>query len=181
MIDRAIAFAVEAHRKQTRKGTETPYIVHPFGVAMLLAQAGCRPPLIAAGLLHDTIEDCGVTADRLAAEFGAEVAEIVVGCSEPNRSLSWEERKRETFEYLRTAPMAIKLVACADKLHNVRSMRADHGVHGEGVWTRFNRGRDQQAWYYRGLVAAFRPEIEAGVHPELFAALGTEVEALFGA
>ncbi|HWI66334.1 MAG TPA: HD domain-containing protein, partial [Symbiobacteriaceae bacterium] len=61
MIDRAIQFAVLAHGGQKRKGTETPYIVHPVGVAMLLAQAGCRPEVVAAGLLHDTIEDCGVT------------------------------------------------------------------------------------------------------------------------
>ncbi|HWI64932.1 MAG TPA: HD domain-containing protein, partial [Symbiobacteriaceae bacterium] len=165
---------------QKRKGTETPYIVHPVGVAMLLAQAGCRPEVVAAGLLHDTIEDCGVTASQLASEFGAEVADIVVGCSEPERHLPWEERKAHTFTYLRSAPLEIKLVACADKLNNVRAMRNDLAAHGEAFWKRFKRGRDQQAWYYRGLVEAFRPEIQAGTCAPLFAALEHEVTALFG-
>jgi len=180
MIDRAIAFAVRAHAGQMRKGTDTPYIVHPFGVAMLLARSGCSSDAVTAGLLHDTIEDCGVTAAEIEAEFGPQVAAIVVGCSEPDRARSWEERKQETFTYLRTAPLEIKLVSCADKLHNVRAMAVDYRAVGEGLWARFKRGREQQAWYYRGLAAAFRSEIEAGLYPDLFWALEREVTALFG-
>lgn len=180
MIDRAIAFAVRAHAGQMRKGTDTPYIVHPFGVAMLLARAGCSPDAVTAGLLHDTIEDCGVAAAELAAEFGPQVAAIVVGCSEPDRTLPWEERKRHTFTFLRAAPLEVKLVSCADKLHNIRAMAADYRTVGEGLWARFKRGRVEQAWYYRGLVEAFRPEIEAGLYPDLFWALEREVTALFG-
>lgn len=180
MIDRAIRFAVRAHGSQKRKGSDTPYIVHPFGVAMMLARAGCTPAVITAGLLHDTIEDCGVTAAQLEKEFGPEVAAIVVGCSEPHRGHSWEDRKEHTLTYLRSAPMEIKLVACADKLHNVRTMREDQGALGEALWGRFKRGREQQNWYYRGLVEAFRPEIAAGLYPELFQALEHEVSALFG-
>jgi (p)ppGpp synthase/HD superfamily hydrolase len=180
LLDEAFLFAEEAHRRQTRKGAETPYIVHPFGVAMLLGRAGCDDELVAAGLLHDVVEDCGVTLEQLSARFGARVAAVVEGCSEPDRGASWEERKRHTIEYLRTAPLEVKLVSCADKLHNVRSMQADEERLGAALWSRFKRGKAEQGWYYRGLVQAFRAEIEAGLYPGLFAELERAVRTLFG-
>ncbi len=180
-LDRAIQFATLAHGRQTRKGTDIPYITHPYGVAMLLARAGCEEDIVIAGLLHDTVEDTSVTLAQLAAEFGPRVAEIVAGCSEPDRTLPWEARKQHTVDDLRQVPLEIKLVACADKLHNVRSMAADHQTQGEQVWQRFKRGRAEQAWYYRGIVQAFQPEIAAGLYPSLFAALARSVAELFGA
>lgn len=68
-IDRALRFAVQAHGSQTRKGTAVPYITHPVGVALLLARTGASDDVIAAGLLHDTAEDCGVTLEELAKEL----------------------------------------------------------------------------------------------------------------
>lgn len=179
-LDRAIQFATLAHAGQNRKGTEIPYITHPFGVAMLLGRAGCEEDVIIAGLLHDTVEDCGVTLEQLAGEFGHRVAGIVQGCSEPDRSQPWEQRKEHTIDYLRQAPPEVKLVSCADKLHNLRAMAADRRELGEALWQRFNRGPEQQAWYYRGLASAFAAEVAAGHCPDLFAAFAREVEALFG-
>lgn len=179
-IDEAIEFAVRAHTGQHRKGTDIPYITHPMAVAMLLARAGCDEEIITAGLLHDTVEDCGVSLAEIAARFGERVAAIVEGCSEPDKAAPWEARKEHTLHYLRTAPLDVKLVSCADKLHNARTIAADVAAHGEATWSRFKRGRAQQGWYYRGIVEAFRPEIEAGMYPDLFAALEAEVRALFG-
>lgn len=77
--DRALAFAQAAHAGQVRKFTGEPYIVHPVSVAALLRGRGCDDELVAAGLLHDTIEDCpDVSAEILKARFGARVARLVV-------------------------------------------------------------------------------------------------------
>lgn len=79
LYNRALAFAQAAHAGQVRKFTGEPYIVHPVSVAALLRGRGCDDELVAAGLLHDTIEDCpGISAETLKAEFGERVASLVV-------------------------------------------------------------------------------------------------------
>ncbi|HAQ06826.1 MAG TPA: phosphohydrolase, partial [Bacillus bacterium] len=64
-------------------------------------------------ILHDTVEDTKITLADIDLEFGNEIAEIVKGCSEPDKSLSWEERKEHTIDYLKTASKDIRVVACA--------------------------------------------------------------------
>ena len=61
LIHEAIEFAAVKHKNQVRKGTDTPYIVHPMEVMYILAENGCDETVIAAGLLHDTVEDAGAT------------------------------------------------------------------------------------------------------------------------
>ena len=73
MIHKAIEFAVIAHQGQTRKGTDIPYIVHPFEVAQLLTAAGADESVIVAGLLHDTLEDTTITTEDIFHAFGGEV------------------------------------------------------------------------------------------------------------
>ncbi len=157
LLDAALAFAAVAHQWQRRKGTAIPYIVHPVGVMLVLLQAGeTDAEILAAALLHDTVEDAGVKLAELNKRFGARVAEIVAGCSEPDRRVSWEARKQHTVAYLRTAPRAIQLVSAADKLHNLRSLVADYAQVGETVWRRFKRGRADLAWYYRAVIDSLR-------------------------
>jgi (p)ppGpp synthase/HD superfamily hydrolase len=158
LVDSALTFAAIAHKDQVRKGTGTPYIVHPVGVMLLLIQADeTDPELLAAALLHDTLEDAGATMEALRAQFGARVAAIVEGASEPySRDELWETRKTHTVAYLRTAPREVQLVAAADKLHNLTSMVSDYAAIGEALWSRFNRGRPNIAWYYRSICESLR-------------------------
>lgn len=175
-IDEAIEFAAQAHRQQHRKGTDIPYISHPFGVAMILQQADCPEPVIIAGLLHDTLEDTETTEEEIRERFGEEVLELVRGASEPDKSASWEERKRHTLEFVKTASLPQRQVICADKLHNLRSIRRDYEKMGDAVWSKFKRGYNEQKWYYTSLA-------EALGHASEFALLETfreEVEAFFG-
>jgi (p)ppGpp synthase/HD superfamily hydrolase len=157
LIDAALAFAAVAHQGQKRKGTGIPYIVHPVGVMLVLLQSGVTDPeVLAAALLHDTLEDAGVTQAELREKFGERVAEIVAGCSEPDKRASWEVRKQHTVAYLQTAPRAVQLVAAADKLHNLRSLAADYAEMGEALWQRFKRGRVETAWYYRAVIDSLK-------------------------
>jgi (p)ppGpp synthase/HD superfamily hydrolase len=180
LVDEALIFAARAHRHQVRKGTDVPYIVHPVGVMLLLEHAGeTDPELLAAALLHDTLEDAGVTVAELAERFGPRVADIVLGCTEPDHgSASWEVRKQHTVATLREAPRDIQLVSAADKLHNLNSMTLEHTREGDQLWRRFNRGRASIEWYYRAIAASLSATPLAD-HP-LVRELRDTVTAFFG-
>ncbi|MGG1676039.1 HD domain-containing protein [Neobacillus sp. NRS-1170] len=152
VIDKALRVASIAHQNQCRKNTDIPYIAHPAAVGMLVLKAGYSDDVVAAAILHDTVEDTELTLEDIVREFGAKIAEIVAGCSEPDKSLSWKARKEHTIEFLKTASVGIRAVACADKLHNIRSILSDYEQVGDKVWDRFNAGRDQQKWYYTNIV-----------------------------
>ncbi len=176
IIDRALEFAAYAHRHQKRKGTEIPYISHPYAVGMILQRAGCKEEVIAAGLLHDTLEDTDTSEEQLLQSFGPVVLEIVKGCSEPDKEASWEARKQHTLDELKHAALPIRQVSCADKLHNIRSIKHDLEKYGEDTWTRFKRGRESQAWYYQGVVES----LEYASRFALLDELEDEVKEVFG-
>ncbi|MED1204132.1 HD domain-containing protein [Heyndrickxia acidicola] len=177
LINKALETASRAHQSQYRKGTDIPYIAHPAAVGMILLEEGCREEVVAAGILHDTVEDTDVTLEDLRRDFGTEIAYMVEGCSEPDKSLSWEERKLHTIEFLMTASEEIKAIACADKLHNIRSILEDYAKEGDAVWERFNRGREQQEWYYRSLMKSLGSTVDF----PLLKKLEKEVHKLFSA
>ena len=179
MIDLALEVAAQAHRDQVRKGTDIPYISHPYAVGLMLARTGMADEVVAAGILHDTVEDTHVTLDDIRRLFGATVALIVEGCSEPEKSAPWEERKAHTIEYLRTAPWEVRVVACADKLHNLRTIAAEHEKLGEAIWSRFKRGRPDQERYYRGLADSLCNTPEGQSEVPFCGAFREEVERLF--
>ena len=92
MIDRAAKFAEQAHRGAHRKGTRIPYIVHPLETALIASMLTNDEEILAAALLHDTIEDTDVTYEDLKQEFGTRVADLVAAESE-DKSKTWIERK----------------------------------------------------------------------------------------
>ncbi|MFD0828208.1 HD domain-containing protein [Neobacillus sp. M.A.Huq-85] len=175
IVEKALQTASKAHEGQYRKLTDIPYITHPVAVGMLLMKAGYLDDVVAAGILHDTVEDTGLTLEVLKRKFGEKIAEIVSGCSEPDKSLSWEKRKEHTIEFLKTASKEIRAVACADKLHNIRSIRNDYEQVGEEVWKRFKRGREKQKWYYTNVVESLGAQGSFALLEEL----RKEVELLF--
>jgi (p)ppGpp synthase/HD superfamily hydrolase len=147
---------------------------------VILCRAGCPDEVVIAGMLHDTIEDTTATLEEIRREFGDRVASMVEACSEPDRSLSWEERKRHTLEFLTSAPPEVRFVALADKLDNVRAISTDYRDNGERLWKRFNRGKEDQRWYYEGLVEALRDEGGNQAYRELHSQFAQEVRDVFG-
>lgn len=156
MINKAIAFAVKAHEGQPRKGTEIPYIFHPLEVGMIVSRITDDEEVIAAAVLHDTVEDCdAVTLDDIRREFGDRVARIV-GLESEDKDKSWEERKAATVRSLKKEPMReAKIVALGDKLSNIRCFYADYIKLGDELWQRFNmKDKRMQGRYYHGLCEA---------------------------
>lgn len=179
MINKAIEFALNAHQGQVRKGTEIPYVTHPLALGIILAKVGCPDDVIVAGILHDVLEDTPVTLDDLKEAFGTTVANIVEGASEPDKSLPWEERKKHTLEFLGSASQEVRLVALADKLDNIEAMAADYERLGEALWDRFRRGRDDQKWYYEGLLQALRDDSADEAYTRLHGRLVRTVAKVF--
>ena len=159
-IEEAIEVAAQAHDGQFRKGTNTPYITHPYAVGLMLMDAGCSEAVVIAGILHDTVEDTDLTSACIRNNFGESVANIVDGCSE-NKSLRWRERKTERIEALKTATTEVCLVTCADKLHNLRTVISEYDDIGDVVWERFHGGAEAQAWYYRSVLESLRIHIKS--------------------
>lgn len=180
LVDRAIGFAARAHQRQQRKIGDVPYIAHPVAVGMILLRMGCDETIVAAGLLHDTVEDTAVTIEEIRQLFGAEVGDIVAGCTEPPKKRNrWETRKLYMIESLRDAPLAVKLVSAADKYHNLSHTRYNERLHGPVVWKKFGRGKEEQAWYYRSVLASLVANTpEADSYP-IFAMLSSIIEELF--
>ena len=159
--------AAEWHREQNRKGSLTPYIVHPFGVSTILDRFGFDEDIIIAGLLHDVVEDTEILIHKVREEFGEKVSALVAACSEVKTDESgvnrpWIDRKRDYIETLAHAPMEARAVALADKLHNLLSILCDLEA-GRPVWLLFHAGRSDVLAYYRACIERFDQE------PELFA------------
>ncbi len=88
-------FAIKAHMGQVRKSElDKPMIIHPLSVGMLLEEYGYDDNVIAAGYLHDVVEDTKYTIEEIEKIFGKDIASLVMTASEPDKSLSWEERKK---------------------------------------------------------------------------------------
>ena len=158
-VARAFGFALRAHGAQTRKGTTIPYVSHVMAVASLVLDYGGSEDQVVAALLHDTVEDCGVTYAQLRRQFGAPVARIVKDCTDAETlpKPPWKARKQRYIDHLRRGdnPSSL-LVSAADKLHNARAIVHDVKHDGKAVWKRFHAGPDEILWYYQSLLAIFR-------------------------
>lgn len=139
LIRKAYDFAANLHKGQKRKSGE-PYIVHPLSVAMILAELNSDEPTIAAGLLHDVVEDTNTTLDDIAREFSPEVAKLVDGVTKleefsnnktleiPEKSLpkTKEYRQAENLRKIFVAmaeDIRVIMIKFADRLHNMRTLQ----------------------------------------------------------
>jgi guanosine-3',5'-bis(diphosphate) 3'-pyrophosphohydrolase len=158
LILRALDFAALKHRDQRRKDAQaSPYINHPIALANVLVHEGgvSEPVVIAAALLHDTLEDTQTTAGELRAAFGDAITRVVEEVTD-DKSLLKAERKRLQIEHAAAISREAKLVKLADKICNVR----DVAHHPPAKWD-LARRREYFEWA-KAVVDRMR-----GVHPGL--------------
>jgi len=160
-IQRAIKFAVKTHevyQKQKRKGKDVSYIVHPLAVGILLARIGANDDTVCAGVLHDTIEDSvpekKVTFEMLEERFGKAVAQIVLDVTETDKSLPWEERKKQAARHVETFSHDSLLVKSADVINNMTEVLDDFARYGDEVFLRFNASKENNLESKLKLIAA---------------------------
>jgi len=173
LITDALAFALDAHGSQVRKGTKIPYVSHVIRVCGLVLEHGGDGKQAAAGLLHDTIEDCDVSETELRARFGADVARIVRSLSDvlegdtAKRKSPWLKRKRAYVAHLAHVPQRVRLVAACDKLDNLRAIVDDIAANGTRTLRRFSGTPRQIRWYYEALLDVLSPHIPHRLRAEL--------------
>lgn len=166
----AVDYARIAHAAQFRKGSNIPYIYHLLGVASLVIEFGGNEDQSIAGLLHDTLEDCGAAHEAMIrVQFGDAVADIVKDCTDGTaegkashtdpeaKRRDWIRRKLAYLAHLKQAPDATLLVSACDKLHNARAIVQDLENPGVGtrVFERFTGGRNGTLGYYQALAETF--------------------------
>jgi (p)ppGpp synthase/HD superfamily hydrolase len=177
----AAGYAVELHARQTRKGTTIPYVTHLFTVSSLALEDGADEDEAIAGLLHDAAEDQGgkPTLDEIGRRFGPVVEMLVDGLTDTleDPKPDWRPRKEAYLKRLAQEPESVLRVSIADKLHNLRSIAIDVANHGESAWSRFNAGRDGQAWLHRSLLAIFETSLSGSRNLPEYRRL---VQAVFG-
>ena len=130
-IIKAADFAAEKHRTKRRKdAAATPYINHPLALARVLrVEAGVEDvAVLAAALLHDTVEDTDTTVEELAREFGDEIAGIVAEMSDVPALTKPEKKQKQVENAPRLSPKA-KLVKLADKICNLRDVAGNPPAH----------------------------------------------------
>jgi len=138
----ALEFASRAHNLQWRKSpADTPYISHPFAVALILSTAGFREAVVMAGVLHDVLEDTAVTAAELGKFFGNEVLQLVLGVTE-NKNLSWRERKKAYSRHLSQQSAEVAAISAADLLANRQSLLLELRK-GNNPWKHFSQSPEQ--------------------------------------
>jgi (p)ppGpp synthase/HD superfamily hydrolase len=173
----AVEYARQLHT-EFRKGTKIPYMAHLLGVASLvMGEAGGRVPvtedMVIAAILHDTVEDHGglPRLNDVEAKFHADVARMVAGLSDTfaedhDQKEGWEERKQNYIDRLREESEDVLLISAADKLYNAKAILEDYREIGAKVFDRFKRGPKEQLWYFKELLAVFRPRMKSRIVDE---------------
>lgn len=156
----AVCLAAEAHSGQFRKGTLIPYVTHPVGVSLMVAQFGGDEDQRVAAVLHDVLEDGGAHYRERILGLGERVLEIVEGCTDSipdasGRKVPWRQRKEAYLSALANKSRDILLVCGCDKLFNARDIVADLRAHGSVVFERFSAGAEGTLWYYGELQRLF--------------------------
>lgn len=147
-------------------------------VAILLKENGFPEEAVAAGYLHDAVEDTAATIEDIALEFGPKVASLVQGNTE-NKGDSWEERKKHTIDLVKSAPLALKALVAADKLDNLHSLIAGYQLQGDDIWSAFKRGREKQQWYYEAIAEAVLENVPDSQIPLMFVELRERTVSFF--
>jgi len=157
LVKSALDWAASWHRDQRRKypNADVPYISHLAGVTVILARHGFGEEVLAAGALHDVIEDQAVHYEQLVQRFGARVADLVRHASEEDKTLPWEERKAAYLERFPHKPWEAQAITLADKIDNLRSIAVCARDWGD-PWSQFKRGRDAQLARFDALLLAAR-------------------------
>ena len=163
ILEEAAAFAAHAHAGMTRKAGRLPYILHPMEAAVIVGTMTNDPEILAAALLHDVVEDAGVTLEQIRNQFGERVMNLVASETENKRphlssAETWQTRKAEAIASLRAcSDPAVKMLYLGDKLSNLRSIARGWKARGDAFWQLFNqKDPAMHHWYYRAIADATR-------------------------
>ncbi|HCC49698.1 MAG: hypothetical protein A2445_01500 [Candidatus Jacksonbacteria bacterium RIFOXYC2_FULL_44_29] len=149
LVEKALSKAIELHKGQVRKGDgKIPYVVHPLEVGIIVARYTANPALVAAAILHDTVEGCEYLIEDVETEFGSEVKNIVSALTEDKTITDWIDRKNENLKRLRLNQDAY-FIKSVDALANMRSLTELLKNEGSVAWSRFNAPKEKKMEYFK--------------------------------
>ena len=156
LFEEALVYACEKHAGQRRKSGDLPFIVHPMEVATIVSSMTEDREVLAAAVLHDTVEDAGVTLEEIKERFGERTAMLVASETENKRKdlppdQTWYIRKKESLDVLAgSTDIGVKMLWLGDKLANMRSYRRQHDEMGDEMWNIYHqKDPKKHEWYYR--------------------------------
>lgn len=151
LIKKAVYFAAQRHDGQYRKGTLVPYFAHPFLVAINVSKYTKNQEVVAAALLHDTIEDCpDVSIPILKKEFGNNIAQLVncVTFLVKKQYSTWKEKKLDYLEKIKHTSKNALIIIAADKMNNMEAYFTALKKEGKNKMKGFGGTPDEYHWYY---------------------------------
>ena len=162
------------HQGKVRKINNSPYILHPLEVAQILSGMTDDVEIIAAGVLHDIVEDTDGTLGEIEKRFGKRVAGLVDSETEEeyageDRAATWIRRKEESLEKLKSGTdIGVKMLWLADKLSNMRSLAGSYGEMGEKIWDHLHQKDPEiHKWYYKTIAEYVEMELnKTGAYKE---------------
>jgi (p)ppGpp synthase/HD superfamily hydrolase len=166
-LNKAINVAATAHRNQTRKGSDTPYIVHPFGTMLIASNATDDEDTLIACLFHDIVEDVSemYSKEQIKSNFGENVLNIVLDVTKNDDIEDWRERSKAYLAHLenQACDQAV-IVSASDKINNIHSVLIDYAEKGEELWDVFTtKSSADQVWWYESILEVIKkrnaPEI----------------------
>lgn len=175
LFEEAVIYATVMHAGKTRKNTNIPYILHPLEVAQIISTMTDDIEIIAAGVLHDVVEDTDGTLSEIRSRFGDRVAKLVDSETENkyeglDKTATWKKRKEETLFKLKNADdIGIKMLWLGDKLSNIRSISQGYSEKGAAVWDAFNqKDSSMHRWYYKTVAESIELDLNrTGAFKEL--------------
>lgn len=156
-VNLALKVASKAHRDQVRKGTDIPYISHPVAVALIIGEYTTDEDVIAAGILHDILEDVKpsiYSETDMRGDFGDKITDIVKDVSEDKVAgepeKPWIERKKGYLAHLDSLTNVEPIiVSTTDKIHNLTDMLNEYERVRDEIWEKFNASKDDELWFYK--------------------------------
>ena len=162
LLTKAFSLADHHHLGQERKGG-LPYITHPIAVAKILKEAGYGEEVIAAGLLHDVLEDSGCEREEMEKVVGEKVTRIVTEITDRDKTVVWHQRKENYLNNLKNASVEGLVVSCADKTHNLVSILEGYVSSGNKFAKQFSSSFSSKLENYRAiyqLIASKQPSMK---------------------
>lgn len=158
-LDQAIRTSAVAHNDQKRKGTNIPYVIHPFSVMLIASEVTVDEDTLIACLFHDILEDASeyYSKEQMVEDFGQKVADIVASVTKNSKLNDWLERSEFYLKHIENEASNEAVIVCAaDKVHNLMSILNDYEEIGDEIWERFSSDKHQQLWWYRSILGLLR-------------------------
>lgn len=181
-LDKALRKAAWCHakQKQVRKGSDTPYIAHPYAVMFIVSNETDDEDVLIACLLHDVLEDVNskiYDESSMRKDFGDRVVSIVKDLTKDKSLSSWRKRGEAYLHHLEfDAGDEAMLISSADKLHNLQTILIDYADQGDTLWERFTtKSAPDQLWWYESVLDIYK---KRGVPSQISDQLDEKVQKL---